>query len=87
MLRIVTKLKIRNLRLKHIAVREQAPGMGQTGTFASSLSFGNLAVLMGLRGKRKVRVEEEGLPGIKILQTFRSRPLSITLSLFREAKG
>jgi len=43
LLRIVTKLKIRNLRLKHIALREQAPGVGQTGAFASSLSFGNLA--------------------------------------------
>lgn len=43
MLRIVTKLKIRNLRLKHIAVKEQVSGVGQTGAFASSLSFRNLA--------------------------------------------
>lgn len=43
MLRIVTKLKIRNLRLKHIAVREPVPIVGQNGVFVSSLSFGNLA--------------------------------------------
>lgn len=43
-------------------------------------------MLMGLRRKQKVKVEEDGLPSVKILQTFRSRPLSIALLLFREAK-